>query len=49
MIKNMIRTSEPKNQEFRKNNEPQPKIRCSCKKKKLYDITKIIAQTFLKI
>ena len=32
MIKNMVRTSEPKNQEFHKPNEPQPKIRCSYKK-----------------
>ena len=28
----MVRTSEPKNQEFHKHNEPQPKIRCSYKK-----------------
>ena len=32
MIKNMVRTSEPKNQEFHKHNEPQSKIRCSYKK-----------------
>ena len=35
MIKNMVRTSEPKNQEFHKHNEPQPKIRCSYKKKRV--------------
>ena len=28
----MVRTSEPKNQEFHKHNEPQSKIRCSYKK-----------------
>ena len=32
MIKNMVRTSVPKNQEFHKHNEPQPKIWCSYKK-----------------
>ena len=32
MIKNMVRTSEPKNQEFHKHKESQPKIRCSYKK-----------------
>ena len=32
MIKNMVRTSEPKNQEFHKHNEPQQKIRCFYKK-----------------
>ena len=35
MIKNMVRTSEPKNQKFHKHNEPQPKIRCSYKKKRV--------------
>ena len=34
MIKNIVRTSEPKNQKFHKHNEPQPKFRCSYKKKK---------------
>ena len=36
MIKNMVRTSEPKNQEFHKHNEPQTKIRCSYNKKSVY-------------
>ena len=42
MIKNMVKTSEPKNQEFRKHNEPQPKIMCSYKKKSVYTFEYVI-------